>query len=63
MRYVETVEVETDGKPMFSLTGSISFSENPAVRFDIPAEAVGVGVKMRDTDGAVFEESFTLPGS
>ena len=62
MRYVETVEVQTDGKPAFTLTGSISLSENPAVRFDIPAEAVGVGVKMTDTEGAVFEETFVLPG-
>ncbi|MEL7470307.1 MAG: quinoprotein dehydrogenase-associated SoxYZ-like carrier [Pseudomonadota bacterium] len=62
MRYVETVEVETDGKPAFTMTGSISFSENPAVRFDIPADSVGVGVKMTDTDGAVFEENFSLPG-
>ena len=61
-RYVETVEVKSDGKPMFRMTGSISFSENPAIRFEVPAEAVGVGVKLTDTEGATFEENFTLPG-
>ena len=61
-RYVETVEVKSDGKPMFRMTGSISFSENPAIRFEVPAEAVGVGVKLTDTEGATFEGNFTLPG-
>lgn len=61
-RYVETVEVKADDNPLFTLTGSISFSENPAIRFEVPAEAVGIGVKMTDTDGATFEESFALPG-
>lgn len=61
-RYVETVEIETDGKPRFTLTGSISFSENPAIRFEIPGDSVGVGVKMTDTEGAVFEEAFSLSG-
>ena len=62
MRYVETVEVKSDDTPLFTMTGSISFSENPAIRFKIPSDAVGVGVKMTDTEGATFEESFTLPG-
>lgn len=62
MRYVETVEVKADDKALFTLTGSISLSENPAIKFEIPEESVGVGVKMTDTEGATFEESFTLPG-
>lgn len=61
-RYVETVEVKSDGKPLFKMTGSISFSENPAIRFEVPGDAVGVGVKLTDTEGATFEETFALPG-
>ncbi|MFK7941797.1 MAG: quinoprotein dehydrogenase-associated SoxYZ-like carrier [Paracoccaceae bacterium] len=61
-RYVETVEIKTDGKPQFTMTGSISFSENPAIQFEIPGTSVGVGVKMTDTKGAVFEEEFNLSG-
>ena len=62
MRYVETVEVKADDKALFTLTGSISLSENPAITFEIPEDSVGVGVKMTDTEGATFEETFTLPG-
>ena len=61
-RYVETVEIQADGKPQFTMTGSISFSENPAIKFEIPGESLGVGVKMVDTKGAVFEEEFSLSG-
>lgn len=61
-RYVDTIEVQSDGKPLFTMTGSISFSENPAIRFEVPDDALGVGVKMTDTEGAVFEETFTMPG-
>ncbi|MEM7057612.1 MAG: thiosulfate oxidation carrier protein SoxY [Pseudomonadota bacterium] len=62
MRYVETVHVKADDKALFTLTGSISLSENPAIKFEIPQDSVGVGVKMTDTEGATFEETFTLQG-
>ena len=61
-RYVDTIEVKRDGQPMFTMTGSISFSENPAIRFEVPDDALGVGVKMTDTEGETFEETFTMPG-
>ena len=61
-RYVDTIEVKSDGEPMFTMKGSISFSENPAIRFEVPNDALGVGVKMTDTEGATFEEVFTMPG-
>lgn len=61
-RYVETVEVKSDGEPLFRMSGSISFSENPEIRFEVPGDAVDVGVKMTDTEGAVFEENFALSG-
>ena len=61
-RYVDTIEVQSNGEPLFTMTGSISFSENPAIRFEVPQDALGVGVKMTDTEGATFEETFTMPG-
>lgn len=61
-RYVDTIEVKSNGKALFTMTGSISFSENPAIRFEVPQDALGVSVKMTDTEGATFEETFTMPG-
>ena len=59
-RYVETVAVEADGIPQFRMTGSISFSENPDIRFSLPSGTSGIGVTLTDTEGAVFEKSFPL---
>ncbi|MEO1492240.1 MAG: quinoprotein dehydrogenase-associated SoxYZ-like carrier [Pseudomonadota bacterium] len=59
-RYVETVEVSSGGQPLFSMTGSISLSENPAIGFDVPEGASAIDVRMTDTEGAVFENSFPL---
>ena len=59
-RYVETVEVETDGVPQFRMTGSISLSENPELSFTVPSGASAVDVKLIDTEGAAFEQSFPL---
>ena len=71
-------EIETSaGEPMVAGTEGIApaapgdataldempeFSENPAIRFEVPNDALGVGVKMTDTEGATFEEVFTMPG-
>lgn len=60
MRYVETVEIEADGRPYFTMTGSISLSEDPALRFSLPADAARLDVRMKDTEGATFERSFPL---
>ena len=62
-RYVETVEVTADGQPLFTLTGSISLSENPAFDFDLPLGTGEVSVHLTDTDGAEFEEEFSLGAS
>lgn len=59
-RYVQTVEVEADGVPQFTMTGSISFSENPDVQFSLPSGASAVDVKLTDTEGAIFEQTFPL---
>jgi sulfur-oxidizing protein SoxY len=59
-RFVETVEVEADGAPLFKLTGSISLSENPSFDFDVPRGTGAVSVRLKDTDGAEFEDEFQL---
>ncbi|SEA52460.1 quinoprotein dehydrogenase-associated SoxYZ-like carrier [Rubrimonas cliftonensis] len=62
-RFIETLEVWAGEAPLFTLTGSISLSENPEIGFDRPAGADGsapLRVRMTDTDGAVFERRFGL---
>jgi sulfur-oxidizing protein SoxY len=59
-RYIETVEVFTDDVPMFSMTGSISLSEDPAISFPIPLDAQALTVRMVDTEEAEFKQTFPL---
>lgn len=61
-RYVETIEVSTDDRPLFTLTGSISLSENPTVGFELPTGVTAVNVEMTDTEGAEFNTAFPLVG-
>ncbi|EAU42287.1 hypothetical protein FP2506_05596 [Fulvimarina pelagi HTCC2506] len=63
-RYVQTLETWADDEKLFTMTGSISLSENPEVRFDIPKKDVSeLRVRMTDTEGAVFQKAFGLGGS
>jgi sulfur-oxidizing protein SoxY len=62
-RYVETVEVWADDSPAFTVTGSISLSENPEIGFSTPQGAHALRVRMIDTEGAVFEKRFGLGAS
>ena len=62
-RYVETVEVWADDAPSFTVTGSISLSENPEIGFSVPQGAHVLKVRVGDTDGAVFEKRFGLGAS
>lgn len=63
-RYVETVETWVDGEPLFTLTGSISISEDPDIRFNLPKGDAGeLRVRMTDTEEAVFERRFGLGGT
>ncbi len=60
-RFIETVEVSTvDQQPLFTMTGSISLSEDPALSIELPQGAGGLAVRMTDTEGAQFEELFSL---
>lgn len=60
MRYVETVEIDLDGRPFAELTGSISLSENPEFTFSIPAATHVIDVMMTDTDGTVSRKTQRL---
>ncbi|WP_333833784.1 quinoprotein dehydrogenase-associated SoxYZ-like carrier [Rubrimonas sp.] len=59
-RHVRTLEVGADEAPLFTVTGSISLSENPEFGFDTPLGANTLRVRMTDTDGAAFERRFAL---
>ncbi len=63
-RYVETLEAWHDDEKLFTMTGSISLSEDPSVSFDLPDSGVQrVRVRMTDTDEAMFEKIFELGGA
>jgi len=62
-RFIETLEVWADETPLFTVTGSISLSENPQIAFDRPHAAQALRVRLTDTDGAVFERRFGLGAS
>lgn len=60
-RYVETVEVWTDEDRLFTMTGSISLSEDPEIEFTYTAPDIHeIRVRMTDTDETVSEKVFTL---
>lgn len=59
-RFIETVEVSTDDQPMFTMTGSISLSEDPVLSVELPPAASALSVKMTDTEGAAFKQVFSL---
>ena len=53
MRYVHTLDVDVNGGDFATITGSISFSENPEIGLSIPADTQEVSVTLTDTDDAV----------
>jgi len=60
-RYVETVEVWTDEDKLFTMTGSISLSEDPEIEFSYSSPDVQqIRVRMTDTEETVSEEVFPL---
>ena len=60
-RYVETVEVWTDQDKLFTMTGSISLSEDPEIEFTYTTPDVkAIRVRMTDTDETVSEEVFPI---
>jgi sulfur-oxidizing protein SoxY len=61
-RYIESIDVTYEGRQVFHLVGDISLSTDPVIGFAfVPGQGGAVEVVVRDTDGAVFEDSFDLP--
>ena len=60
-RFIDTVEVSADDQPLFTMTGSISLSENPSLTFNAPATASSLTVRLRDTEETEVEKVFPLP--
>ncbi|NDV87245.1 quinoprotein dehydrogenase-associated SoxYZ-like carrier [Aurantimonas aggregata] len=59
--FISELAITRNGEPLFSMTGGISISEDPSFRFDYAGEAAAFHARAVDTDGNVFEKSFT-PG-
>jgi sulfur-oxidizing protein SoxY len=61
--YVERLDVQQGGKPLFSMDGGISLSEDPTFRFSYEPGGGEVDVQATDTEGNRFHESFAAQGS
>lgn len=60
-RFVDKVDVASEGTKLFTLTGSISLSEDPAIRFELPdASHMRLHVRMKDTSDTVVERDLSL---
>ena len=59
--FVNTIRIGADGKPLISVDGAISLSENPSLRFtSLAAKPNALAVHVEDTEGNVFEKSWDL---
>jgi sulfur-oxidizing protein SoxY len=56
--FVETLTVRQGDRPLFSMTGGISISEDPTFRFSFESNGEPVSVEARDTEGRTFRQSF-----
>jgi sulfur-oxidizing protein SoxY len=56
--YVETLTVRQGEKPLFSMTGGISISEDPTIRFSFRGNGEPVTIEAKDTQGQVFRQTF-----
>ncbi len=60
-RFVQTVEVSHGGEELFSLTASISLSQNPDLTFDYLFNGgEDITIKAMDTDDTKFEKKFPV---
>lgn len=61
--YVQTIGISSGGKPVMSIEGAISLSENPVIRFTYrPSAAEPVSVRAEDTEGKLFERQWEASG-
>lgn len=57
--FVDEMEVTQGGERLFRMTGGISISEDPSIRFAyLPNGAETIEVMAHDTDGGVYREVF-----
>jgi sulfur-oxidizing protein SoxY len=62
--FVETVTITHDGKPVLSIEGNISLSENPAFDFWLKPNTEGVlRVNAEDSNGRKFERVWMVPAA
>lgn len=62
--YLESVDISADGKPVLSIEGNISLSENPAFQFRLPANENGhVEVEVKDSEGETYRAAWPIPPS
>ncbi|WP_417683708.1 quinoprotein dehydrogenase-associated SoxYZ-like carrier [Roseibium sp.] len=54
-RFIDTLELDVNGAPFATMTGSISLSENPTLTFSVPNGTSRAKARLTDTDGAVSE--------
>ena len=62
-RYVDTVEAWQGDEKLFTMTGSISLSEDPSIAFPMPEGDGDMRVRITDTEEEVFEKRFPLGGA
>lgn len=59
--FVNEMEVTLDGEPLFDMSGGISLSEDPAIRFTYPRRgAAEIEVRATDTDGGIYAKRFAV---
>jgi sulfur-oxidizing protein SoxY len=59
--FVNTIWISADGKPLMSVEGAISLSENPSLRFtSLAGKPNALAAHAEDTEGNVFEKSWDL---
>ena len=62
--FIETVAITHDGKPVLTIDGNISLSENPAFDFWLKPKAQGVlRVMAEDSNGRKFERVWMVPAA
>lgn len=59
--FVNTIRISADDKPLMSVEGAISLSENPSLRFtSLAGKPNALAAHVEDTEGNVFEKSWDL---
>ncbi|HEX6958329.1 MAG TPA: quinoprotein dehydrogenase-associated SoxYZ-like carrier [Ferrovibrio sp.] len=60
--FVQKIDISLAGKPVLSVEGNISISENPAIQFWLKSGAAGdLKVEAEDSSGRKFDATWPLP--